>query len=394
MPEAVVVATCRTPIGTSYRGSLRDVSTYDLAQHVISGAVSRTGVEAEHFDEIIMGEVLAGGGLIGRYAAVRARLADVPTVALNRQCATGLTAVDMAAANIRAGMNNLVIAGGVHSASTRPVLRRRVLGTDDDWQDPWVSESHPDTSNAPNQDMPVTVGWNTAKRLGINREEMDEWALRSHRNATASIDAGVFVDEIDPLTVNNRDGSVTTFATDEHPRRSSSMEKLAALKPLHPEIDGFSITAGNSSGVNDAAAAVVVASSGFAAEHALPKLAILRSWASVGVEPEATGTSPAKAIPLALKRAGLAQSEVSLFEINEAFASVPLASIKLLDLDPAIVNVNGSGCSLGHPVAATGARMVATMISELRRRGGGIGVVSMCAGGGLGSAAVLEVLPA
>jgi acetyl-CoA C-acetyltransferase len=181
------------------------------------------------------------------------------------------------------------------------------------------------------------------------------------------------------------------FEVDEHPRRGTSMEKLAGLKPLHPEIEGFSVTAGNASGLNDAAAALVVTSDGFARERGLAPLATVRAWASVGVNPYDTGMAPTIAIPKALGRAGLRVADVDLWEINEAFAVVPVAACKLLDIDPERVNVSGSGCSLGHPIAATGARMVTTLVNDLARRGGGIGVASMCAGGGMGSALVLEV---
>ena len=177
------------------------------------------------------------------------------------------------------------------------------------------------------------------------------------------------------------------FDTDEHPRRDTSLEKLASLKVLHPEIEGFSITAGNASGANDGAAALVVASD----RLGLPALAIVRAWASVGVDPALTGLAPVEAIPKALKRAGLSVSDVALFEINEAFAAMTVATVKMLDIDPEIVNVSGSGCSLGHPVAASGARMIVSLVHELRRRGGGIGVAAMCAGGGMGSATVIEV---
>ena len=183
----------------------------------------------------------------------------------------------------------------------------------------------------------------------------------------------------------------TTFAVDEHPRRDTSMEKLAKLKPLHPEIDGFSITAGNACGANDAAAAVVVVSEAHAECHSLIPLATVRAWASVGVDPAETGMAPTLAIPKALARAGLDIGDVDLFEINEAFAAMCVATIRVLDLDPDRVNVNGSGCGLGHPIAATGARMITTLIHELSRRGGGIAVAAMCAGGGMGSATVLEV---
>jgi acetyl-CoA acyltransferase len=226
------------------------------------------------------------------------------------------------------------------------------------------------------------VGWNAAVQANVSRADMDEWALRSHRNAVRAIDEGRFDAELVPL-----DTPHGTFAVDEHPRRSTSLEKLASLRPLHPEIDGFSITAGNSCGANDGAAALVVASD----RLGLPALATVRSWASVGIDPAQTGLAPVRAIPKALRRAGLSAADVDLFEINEAFAAMCVATIRLLDLDPELVNVNGSGCSLGHPVAATGARMIVTLVHELRRRGGGIGVAAMCAGGGMGSATVIEV---
>jgi acetyl-CoA C-acetyltransferase len=231
-------------------------------------------------------------------------------------------------------------------------------------------------------DMSITVGWNAAVKAGVTREEMDAWALRSHRNAVRASDEGRFDDEIIPVMT-----SRGLFAADEHPRRDTSLEKLASLKPLHPEIEGFSITAGNACGANDGAAALVVASD----RLGLPALATVRAWASVGVDPAETGLAPVQAIPKALGRAGLTAADVGLFEINEAFAAMCVATVRLLGLDPDRVNVNGSGCSLGHPVAATGARMLVTLVHELRRRGGGLGVAAMCAGGGMGSAVVIEV---
>jgi acetyl-CoA C-acetyltransferase len=256
-----------------------------------------------------------------------------------------------------------------------------------------MSPSHPEQPDAPAFDMSITVGWNTAKKMDVSRADMDEWAYRSHQRAVAAIDEGRLDEEIEPIEVKRRDGSVTTFAADEHPRRDTSLEKLASLRPLHPEIDGFGVTAGNSSGLNDAGAALVLVSGEYARAHGLEPLARLRSWASVGIPPEDTGLGPIFAIPKALARAGMTVADVDLAEINEAFASVPVAACKELGLDPQITNPNGSGCSLGHPVAATGARMIITTLYELRRRGGGIGLASMCAGGGMGSATVFEVLP-
>ena len=390
MPDAVIVAACRTPIGTSFRGTLTEVPATELAVHVIENVVKRSQVSPDEFDDLLLGESMQGGGVIARYAAVAAGLQGVPGLAHNRHCASGLAAVQTAAAGIRAGMDRAVIAGGAESISTAPRARRRTPGTDD-WEDPWMPLSHPDSAEAPALDMSVTVGWNTARIAGVSREDMDAWALGSHAKAVRAIDEGRFAEEIVPIRARRKDGEDVLFDTDEHPRRGGSLEKMGSLKVLHPEIPGFSITAGNSSGVNDGAAAVVVTSDEFARAHGLRPLAVVRSWASVGVDPVRTGLAPVEAIPKALGRAGLTVGDVDLFEINEAFASMCVATTRELGLDADRVNVNGSGCSLGHPIAATGARMVTTMVHELGRRGGGIGVVSMCAGGGMGSALVLEV---
>jgi acetyl-CoA acetyltransferase family protein len=390
MPDAVIVSACRTAIGTARKGTLADTSAFDLAHLVVAEAVHRTGLDAEQFDDIVLAESLYGGGDIARYAAVTTGLTGVAGLALNRHCAAGLSAVQTAAANIRAGMMKAVVAGGVQSSSTSPVSRWRQPGTDD-WDEMWISPSHPDTPDAPNRDMSITVGWNSAVSAGVTREEMDAWALGSHQKAIAAIDGGRFAEEIVPIKVTNRDGSSTVFEVDEHPRRDTTMERLAALKPLHPEIEGFSITPGNSSGMNDAAAALVLVSDELAAAHALPVLATVRAWASVGVDPADTGLAPTKAIPKALGLIGLDVDDVALWEINEAFASMCVATTRILGIDPTLVNPSGSGCSLGHPIAATGARMITTLAYELRRRGGGIGVAAMCAGGGMGSATVIEV---
>jgi acetyl-CoA acetyltransferase family protein len=388
--DAVLLSACRTAIGTAFKGSLRDTDAFELSTLVVREAVQRAGLPTEVYDDVVLGEVLAGGGDIARYAALEAGLTHVPGLAHNRHCASGLSTIATAAGSVRAGMDRAVVAGGVHSSSTNPQSRRRIPGTDD-VADPWSSPSHVSTSEAPADDMTILVGWNTAKLAGISRAEMDAWALRSHERALAAIDQCRFADEIVPVKVTGRDGAVSVFDVDEHPRRGSTLEKLAGLKVLHPEIDGFSITAGNSSGINDAASAVVVASSELAAEHGLAPLATIRSWASVGVDPYETGLAPIGAIRKALDRAGSTVRDVDLWEINEAFTSVPIAACRELGLDEERVNPFGSGCSLGHPIAATGSRMVATLAHELRRRGGGTAVASMCAGGGMGSALVLTV---
>ena len=209
--------------------------------------------------------------------------------------------------------------------------------------------------------------------------------------AAKAIEDGKFLDEIRPITVKAKDGSTVEFSVDEHPRGSSTLEKLATLKPLHPEIENFSITAGNASGVNDAASAVVVTSDKYAADHNLDVLAVVKSWAAAGVNPKFTGMGAISAAEKALKRAGLTVDDIDLWEINEAFASVPVAACKILGIDEEKVNIYGSGCSLGHPVGASGTRQIATLVHELRRRGGGIGLSTMCAGGGQGGAVIIEV---
>jgi acetyl-CoA C-acetyltransferase len=387
MPDAVIVSAVRTPVATAHKGTLRDTPAEELATVVVKAALERSGVRPEDVDDVIMGEVLAGGGDIARYAAVAAGLTHVPGQAVNRQCASSLTAVGNAAGSIIAGMDRAVIAGGTHSSSLSPTLHWRVPGS----EEPFIGmkPTFPYYDGV-TDDVTLSVGWNTAQEVGISREEMDAWALRSHQRAVAAIDGGFFADEIVPVTT-EVDGQAVEFTVDEHPRRGSTAEKLASLAPLHPEIEGFSITAGNASGVNDSAAALMLASSDLVTEQGLTALARVRAWASLGVSPHRTGMGGVEVINRVLARAGLEAKDVDLWEINEAFAPVPVAACRLLDLDEDRVNVHGSGCSLGHPVAATGARMLATLVHELRRRGGGIGVASMCAGGGQGGAVVVEV---
>jgi len=389
--EAVIVAGARTAIGTAFKGSLTETDAMTLGTVVVAEAVRRSGISPQDVDDVILGESLYGGGDIARYAAIEAGLVNAPGLAHNRHCASGLAALQSAAASVIAGMDRVVVAGGVQSSSTMPRTNRRVPGSDVIEED-WLAPSHRETPDAPIRDMSITVGWNAAVKAGLSREDMDAWAYRSHMRAVAGIDAGAFEAEIVPLEVTRKDGSTALFAVDEHPRRASTLEKLASLKPLHPEIEGFSITAGNAAGVNDGAAALVVTSRSFAEAHGLEPLAVIRAWASAGVAPADTGLAPSVAIPRVLERAGLAIGDIGLWEINEAFASVPIAVTRELGIDDEIVNVLGSGCSLGHPVAMTGARMALTLVHEMRRRGGGTAVAAMCAGGGMATALVLDVL--
>ncbi len=390
MGDAVIVAAARTPIGTARKGSLAGFSAFELGRLAVEEAVKRSGIPTEDLDDIVLGEVLQGGGDIARYVAVELGLTDVPGMAHNRHCASGMAAVQTAAANIRAGMDRVVIAGGTESISQSPQVFRKLPGAFGGVQQ-WLSPSHPETPDAPTMDMSITVGWNTAQRCDVTREEMDDWAYHSHQRAVAAIDEGRFRDEVFAVEVPVGRGDTKIFDTDEHPRRDCTPEKLAALPPLHPEIPGFSITAGNASGLNDGACALLLCDDEYARDHDLEVLGVIRSWASAGLPPADTGLGPTLAIPKAAARAGIALEDVDLVEINEAFASMAVASSRILGFPHDIVNVSGSGCSLGHPVACTGARMIATLVYELRRRGGGTGVASMCAGGGMGSATVLEV---
>ncbi|SEH88246.1 acetyl-CoA C-acetyltransferase [Mycolicibacterium rutilum] len=391
MPTPVIVGAARTAIGRSFKGTLVNTPPETLITTVLPEVIRRSGVDPADIDDLIFAESNYGGGDLARYAADACGLSDVPGQSVNRHCAGSLTAIGNAAAQIGSGMERVLIAGGVQSLSMSPLVNWRIPGPELKFEEKWMPPTHVETPDAPTRDMSITVGWNTAQAVGITREEMDAWAARSHQRAIAAIDAGKFVDEIVPLKVQQFDGSVIEFAVDEHPRRDTTAEKLAGLKPLHPEIEGFSITAGNSSGTNDACAAVALVESDYADAKNLTKLATVKAWAAAGVPPRDCGLGAVKVIGKVLDRAGLKPSDVALWEINEAFASVPIAACREYGIDEELVNFSGSGCSLGHPIAASGARMVTTLVYELQRRGGGIGVAAMCAGGGQGGAVVIEV---
>jgi acetyl-CoA acyltransferase len=391
MATPVIVGAARTAIGRSFKGTLVNTPPETLITAVLPEVVRRSGVDPLDIDDIIFAESHYGGGDLARYAATATGLDHVPGQSVNRHCAGSLTAIGNASAQIGSGMERVLIAGGVQSLSMTPLTNWRIPGPELKFEERWMPPTHVETPDAPVKDMSITVGWNTAQSVGITREEMDFWAARSHERAIAAIDAGKFVDEILPLKITQIDGSVVDFSVDEHPRRDTTVEKLAGLKVLHPEIEGFSITAGNSSGTNDAAAGVALVDRDYAAANKLNVLATVRAWAAAGVPPRDCGLGAVKVIGKVLQRAGLSPADVALWEINEAFASVPIAASREYGLDEEKVNFSGSGCSLGHPIAASGARMITTLIYELARRGGGIGVAAMCAGGGQGGAVVIEV---
>ena len=389
MPEIAVLSAVRTAVATARKGSLANTVPEKLATTVLQAALDRSGVDPKDVDDVIMGESLLGGGDVARFAAEEIGLLQAGGVALNRHCASGLTAVGFAAGSIAAGMERFVIGGGVQSSSFMPQMMQRAPGTADFKQ--WMPATHRDRPNAPVYDMSIAVGWNTAQENNISRQDMDAWALRSHQRAIAAIDAGNFEDEIVPVEAVGPDGAMFEFKVDEHPRRGSTMEKLAELKVLHPEIEGFSITAGNSSGINDAAGALMLADMAIAKANGHDVIAKVLGWTSIGVDPARMGMGAIEVIEKLLSRTGRKAQDIKLWEINEAFASVPVAACKVMGLDEETVNISGSGCSIGHPIAASGARMLCTLINDLKRQGGGLGVAAMCAGGGQGGAVLIEV---
>jgi len=381
--DVVIVSTARTPIATAYKGSLVGVDAFALAETAIGAAVKRSGIPVDQIEDMGIGESMQGGGNIGRNVAVRLGMTNVASLATQRWCASGMGGTQWVAANIAAGMIDVGIGGGTESMSTAP-------GTSKPGPDGaptmWLSPGNEDTPTAPPFNMALTVGDNTARLAGVSREQADAWAFESHRRAVQAIDEGRFDAELVPVDLPGGG----QFTVDEHPRRTSSLEKLASLPLLQPADEGAVTTAGNSSGLNDAAAALVLCSRDYATAHGLAPLAVIRGWASSGVDPAETGLAPTLALPKAAAKAGIAIGDLQSVEVNEAFATVAVAFSRILGLDPAMVNVNGSGCSLGHPIACTGARMIITMVHELIRTDAQWGAVAMCAAGGMGSATIIE----
>jgi acetyl-CoA C-acetyltransferase len=386
--DAVIVTAVRTPIGRSGR-SMAGLTIQDIGMQTVAGVIATSGIEPGDIDDLVLGEVLQGGGCTARFVANALGLPpDTPGGTVQRQCATGMMAVQDAAANIRSGMADAVIAGGVESMTRGPLMFEKSpypFGG----VERFVPPSHPNSPDAPNMNMLITVGENTARECGITREESDDWSYHSNIRAVAATDDGRFAEEIVPVEVPAGHGETVTVSIDEHPRRDTTLEKLAALPSLTGP-DG-QITAGNSSGIADGGAALVLTSRAYAEAHGMEPLATVLSWNSCGIEPARTGLAPTVCVPRALTRARLSESDVDLVEINEAFATMSVACARKLGFPHDIVNVNGGAVGIGHPVGASGARILVTLIHELRRRGGGVGVGTLCAGGGMGSATVLRV---
>lgn len=387
--EAVIVSAVRSPVARGKAdGSLASVHPVDLSATVMRAAVDRIQLDPAQLDDVLWGCALpeAAQGLnVSRLSLLRAGFpVDVPGATVNRFCSSGLQTIAMGAQAIMSGMADAVLAGGVEMMSRVPMAG-------------YHTRAHPDIA----EDY-ISMGL-TAERVAdrwqISREAQDAWALGSHQKAVAAWDAGKFADQIVAIPAQDYawDGSKKrinerTFGRDETMRPDTSLERLAGLRPAF-KMNG-TVTAGNASPYSDGSAAVVVMSAERAKELGLTPLARFITFAVAGVEPDVMGIGPTKAVPKALQRAGLKLGDVKLIEFNEAFASQVLAVIETLDLPEEIVNVNGGGIALGHPLGATGAKLTTSLIHELRRRGGGIGLVTMCVGGGMGAAGLLEVYPA
>ncbi|MBN3522613.1 acetyl-CoA C-acyltransferase [Paenibacillus apiarius] len=391
MKEAVIVSMARTPVGKAKKGSLAHTRAEDLGRIVLDEAVRRApGLSKSEIEDVIIGCAMPEGeqGLnMARIVSLYAGYPEaVPAVTINRFCSSGLQSIAFAAERIRAGSAETIVAGGIESMSAVPMTGFKL-------------SPHPKlVSEMP--EVYMGMGYtaeNVATRFGISREDQDRFAADSHRKAAAAIADGKFRDEIVPVNTSQKgvgaDGRPwekdIMFDMDEGVRPDTTPEALARLKPAFAARG--SVTAGNSSQMSDGAAACVLMSAERAQALGLQPLAAFRSFALAGVEPEIMGVGPVEAIPKALRMAGITQEQVDLFEVNEAFASQCIHIIRQLELDESKVNVNGGAIALGHPLGCTGSKLTATLVHELRRRGGGYGVVSMCIGGGMGAAGVFEV---
>jgi len=383
MARSVIVSAVRTPFG-KLGGALSAYEAPRLGAHVIKAALERVGLEPNEVEYVIMGEVLQAG--VGqapaRQAAIGAGLPkELPADTINKVCASSIRAVQIADAMIRSGDHHVVVTGGMESMSNAPYLLKKArfgykLGNGE-LIDHMVFDGL--TSSFDKKHMVEQASF-VSRELGISREDQDAWALRSHERAIAAQDAGRFADEIVPL-----DG----FELDEGPRRDTSLERLGALKPVFdPE---GTTTAGNAPGVNDGAGCVIVTSEEFARKRGLEVLATIVAQAYVADDFAFLARTPARAGDKALAKAGKSIDDVERVELNEAFSSVVVNSMKMLGADPEKVNVNGGAVALGHPIGASGARIVGTMVHDLRRHGGGLGLAAICSGGGQGDALLLEV---
>ena len=389
----MILSACRTPIG-AFGGAFRDLSAVDLAAIVVREAIARAGVAPADVGDVILGCVLqAGAGMnVARQAALKAGLPiEVPGETVNCVCGSGLQAVVHAVEAVRIGYVDTIVAGGTESMSNAPYLLKSVrwgqrMGHTEAF-DSLLAEGLTCAINACHMGMTAEE---VAGRYNISRADQDHFSAESQRRAADAIASGRIKAEIVPVSIPQKKGEPVRLETDEYPRAGTTVEKLAALKPAFKQ-DG-SVTAGNASGINDGAAAVVVTTAEKARETGASPLAEIVSYASIGVDPRIMGTGPIPAVRKALDRAGLAIDAIDLFELNEAFAAQSLAVIRELGVDPAKVNVNGGAIALGHPIGASGARVLTTLIYALRARKLRYGVAALCIGGGMGIAMIVENL--
>jgi acetyl-CoA C-acetyltransferase len=403
MREAVICEPVRTPVGR-YGGMFRDVTAASLAATAIRGLLTRTGLPDDVVDDVVLGQCYPNGEApaIGRVAALDAGLPiEVGGIQLDRRCGSGLQAITFAAMCVQTGVNDLVLAGGVESMSQAEfygLLRWGPQGENVTLADRLGRGRV--TAGGVNFPVPggmVETAENLRREYAIGREEQDQLALASHQRAVAAQQDGRFAEEIIPVTVSSRKGDIV-IDTDEHPRADSTLEKLGTLKPMRLKQDAeATVTPGNASGQNDGAAVCIVTTPENAARYGLRPLARLVSWAVAGVPPRTMGIGPVPSTAKALDRAGLKLSDMDLIELNEAFASQVLAVTREWGFGPSDfdrMNVNGSGISLGHPVGATGGRILATLLREMDRRGSRYGLETMCIGGGQGMSAIFERIAA
>jgi acetyl-CoA C-acetyltransferase len=391
--EAVILGACRTPIG-SFGGALKDVPAADLGAVVIREAIARAGVTNDDVGDVVLGCVLqAGAGMnVARQAALKAGLPnEIPGETVNRVCGSGLQAVVHAVEAIRVGYVDTMVAGGTESMSSAPYLLQGArwgyrMGNAEAI-DSMVSDGLTCAINSCH--MGITAE-EVANRFNVSREDQDAFAAESQRRAAAAIQAGAFRDEIVSVPIPQRKGDPVVFSVDEYPRAGSTAEKLAGLKPAFKK-DG-TVTAGNASGINDGAAALVVSTGDKARKLGSRPLARILAYASTGVDPKIMGIGPIPAVRKVLDRAGLRLADIDLFELNEAFAAQSVAVVRELQIDPARVNVNGGAIALGHPIGASGARVLTTLLYALRARKLRYGVASLCIGGGMGIAMAVEAL--
>ena len=392
MSKAVIVTGARTAIG-SFGGSLKDVPVTELGRVVIEAAIERGGVEREEIEEVIMGNVLqAGAGMnTARQSAIAAGIPDrIPAYTVNKVCGSGLKAVALAAQAIAAGDSDLIVAGGMESMSRAPYLLTNArwgyrLGSGE-LIDSMMSEGL--TCAMCGYHMGITAE-NVAAECNIAREAQDEFAAESQRRAAAAIESGRFDEEIVPVRLPQKKGEAVSFSRDEYPRAGTDAGALARLKPAFQKEAG-TVTAGNASGINDGAAALIVASEERARLMELSPMARIVSYASAGVAPRIMGLGPVPAIERALEKANLGLKDIDLFELNEAFAAQSIGVGDKLGIDASRVNVNGGAIALGHPIGASGARILVTLLYEMRRRDVRRGLAALCIGGGQGIAMIVE----